>query len=75
MDGFGGSCDPFCVVKFAEQEHKTTTKKNTYSADWEEVMWFVIDDVGERVDDLEFLVMDWDRMGANEMVGSFTIPS
>eukprot|EP00961_Rhodomonas_salina_P048742 654146-Rhodomonas_salina.1 len=75
MDGFGGSCDPFCVVKFAGQEHKTTTKKNTYSADWEELFRFNLDDVGNSIGGLQFDVMDWDRMGANEMVGSFTIPS
>eukprot|EP00961_Rhodomonas_salina_P113337 1524797-Rhodomonas_salina.5 len=70
-----GKCDPFCVVKFAEQEHKTTTKKNTYSADWEEVFRFDVDDVGNSIGGLKLDVMDWDRMGANEMVGSFTIPA
>ena len=53
MDAFGGSCDAFCVIKFAEQEHKTTTKKNTYSPDWDEVLMFVVEEVGGYISGME----------------------
>jgi len=53
MDAFGGSCDAFCIISFAQQEHKTTTKKNTYSPDWDEILMFVVEDVGDNIPGME----------------------
>lgn len=45
-------------------------QKNTYSADWDEIFRFDIEDVGSAIGGLELVVFDWDRMKANDVVSS-----
>mmetsp|Transcript_29433 Transcript_29433/g.70739 ORF Transcript_29433/g.70739 Transcript_29433/m.70739 type:complete len:485 (+) Transcript_29433:219-1673(+) len=74
MDTFG-SCDPFCILNFLDQEHTTPTKMNTYNAKWDESYPFYVSDVAKPLGVLKVTIMDWDRVGANDKCGDVIVPT
>ena len=78
MDNFG-TIDGYCVITFndassGEKTHKTSTVKNTYSPDWNEAFTFEVDDVSKRPKEgVKVVVMDWDRLSADERVGEVSL--
>ncbi len=76
MDRYG-SIDPFCIIDFAGKIERTTMRQNTYSPSWDcEYFVFDVDQTCLDSKDLHTLkikVMDWDRLGKNEVVGEVEI--
>jgi hypothetical protein len=76
MDRYG-SIDPYCTIELAGKFERTTTKQNTYEPSWDGE-YFVFDVDHTTLDSKELLalkikVMDWDRLGKNELVGEVEI--
>jgi hypothetical protein len=78
MDRYG-SIDPFCMIDFAGKSERTTMKQNTLEPSWgDEFFVFDVDQICVESKDLLTLnikVMDWDRLGRNELVGKVEITS
>jgi hypothetical protein len=76
MDRFG-SIDPFCTIHFAGKFERTATKQKTYDPCWDdEYFEFDVDEICLGSEDLltmKIKVMDWDRLGKNELVGEVEI--
>eukprot|EP00960_Hanusia_phi_P058859 764000-Hanusia_phi.AAC.3 len=66
-----GSCDAYCILRWGEDQRKTSTIKGSYNPTWNEEFRFATS--GGR--DLEVKVMDWDRITKDDEVGSVTISS
>jgi hypothetical protein len=69
-----GTCDAFCEVEWQGQKFKTTIKKNSYSPDWNETFAFPVENISAGVSCLSVVVMDWDMMSKNDLVGEVVIP-
>jgi Ca2+-dependent lipid-binding protein len=67
MDTFG-SCDPFCKIFFCGEQHQTKVVKNTYAAEFNEMFKFDLCG-GQTPSALSIEVLDWDRVGAPDVVG------
>jgi hypothetical protein len=53
---------------------QTTVKKSKYDADFGEEFFFALDsDRSRRAPELNLTVLDWDRVGNNELIGSVNI--
>ena len=66
-----GKCDPYVKVAVGGVERKTCKVKNACQAQWTEAFEFsVVGCVSEAV----VTLMDWDRLGKDEVVGSVSIP-
>eukprot|EP00286_Rhodomonas_abbreviata_P001286 CAMPEP_0181289012 /NCGR_PEP_ID=MMETSP1101-20121128/653_1 /TAXON_ID=46948 /ORGANISM="Rhodomonas abbreviata, Strain Caron Lab Isolate" /LENGTH=180 /DNA_ID=CAMNT_0023393201 /DNA_START=27 /DNA_END=565 /DNA_ORIENTATION=+ len=67
-----GSCDPYIVLTYGGKEAKTSVKKRTLDAEWNEK--FVLNHVAPEADgSLEVRCMDWDMARKNEMVGRYVL--
>ena len=69
-----GTCDAFCEVEWQGQKFKTTIKKNSYSPDWNETFAFPVENISAGVSCMSVVVMDWDMMSKNDLVGEVVIP-
>jgi len=67
-----GKCDTCCVVVWQGQEYKTTVKKNSYSPDWNETFAFPVENIS--IGSLSVVVMDWDMVSKNDVIGEVVIP-
>jgi hypothetical protein len=67
-----GKCDTCCVVAWQGQEYKTTVKKNSYSPDWNETFAFPVENIS--IGSLSVVVMDWDMVSKNDVIGEVVIP-
>jgi hypothetical protein len=74
MDMMMGTCDTLCEVEWQGQKYKTTVKKNSYSPDWNETFAFPVENISAGVSCLSVVVMDWDMMSKNDLVGEVVIP-
>ena len=72
-----GAIDPFCTINFAGKFERTTTKQKTYNPSWnDEYFEFDVDEIclgSETLLTMKIKVMDWDRLGKNELVGEVEI--
>jgi len=62
----GGTSDPYLEVCTSAGKQKTDTKKKTLSPVWREKK--IVDVVNPKTDAVGFLVFDWDRVGANDLI-------
>ena len=70
-ESFGGKMDPFCVIKYRDQEHKTTVKDSAgKTPEWNET--FALDIFDIKNDSLNLTVLEKDNF-SNDTVGDVTI--
>lgn len=62
-----GLADPYCTIAYDGENMKTKTKKETLTPDWKEE--FVLAILPNSPDAFTIAVIDYDRIGANEMMG------
>ena len=74
MDMMMGTCDTLCEVEWQGQKYKTTVKKDSYSPDWNETFAFPVESISAGVSSLSVVVMDWDMLKKNDLVGEVVIP-
>jgi hypothetical protein len=67
-----GKCDTCCVAAWQGQEYTTTVKKNSYSPDWNETFAFPVENIS--IGSLSVVVMDWDMVSKNDVIGEVVIP-
>ena len=67
-----GTSDTFCEIEWQGQKYKTTVKKNSCSPDWNETFAFPVENISLGV--LSVVVMDWDMVSKNDLVGEVVIP-
>ena len=66
-----GKCDPYLVLELGGLQQQTATLKNRFDAEFSESITFSGVETGPRAKgQLVVRVMDWDRFGKNEEVGS-----
>jgi len=61
-----GKSDPYCEVTTSGERYKTATIKNTLNPVWRETK--VINVMYPANDAVGFLIYDWDRMSANDII-------
>jgi len=61
-----GKSDPYIEVCSASERQKTATKKNTLDPVWNEIK--VVSVADPMRDGIGFLVFDWDRLSANDII-------
>ena len=71
MDTFG-TCDPFCRIVFCGKLEETRVMKNTYAAEFNQTFEFDLSG-GQTPSALSIEVLDWDRLGASDVVGKIVI--
>jgi hypothetical protein len=62
-----GLADPYCTIAYDGENMKTKVKKETLTPDWKED--FVLAILPNSPDAFTIAVIDYDRIGANEMMG------
>lgn len=62
-----GLADPYATIAYDGENMKTKTKKETLSPDWKED--FVLAILPNSPDAFTICIIDYDRIGANEMMG------
>lgn len=67
----GGSSDPLCQLAMSGDRRKSAIKKQSLAPIWEESFFFAAEDADEV---LEFEVLDYDVMSADDFMGRLTIP-
>ena len=73
MDGMLGKCDPYALLTWEQgmEFGRTSTKKNTYEAEWDETLTLDLEDSRAGTNsDVLVTVMDWDRANEDDVVGS-----
>jgi len=73
MDNLG-KIDAYVKLLYAQQEHATSVQASSYTPVWNETFAFDIPSI-YCARDLQIALMDHDRVGAHELVGSATISS
>mmetsp|Transcript_76680 Transcript_76680/g.206635 ORF Transcript_76680/g.206635 Transcript_76680/m.206635 type:complete len:836 (-) Transcript_76680:243-2750(-) len=68
-----GTVDCYCDVFYGEQSWSTLPQMNTYSPKWNQSETFKVD-ASKDSPDLKIVVMDYDRLTANEKIGVISIP-
>jgi hypothetical protein len=77
MDHFG-SCDPYVEAALAGDARRTTVVRGAYAAEWpDEPLAFdaaAAAAAAAAAEPLVLTVMDWERVGAHDVVGRCTVP-
>ena len=68
---FGGSSDPYCVIKVGDERVKSTVRKKDLNPVWVESFELPNADKDQKV---VFEVLDYDAYGKSEMIGRFALP-
>merc|ERR1712156_310181 len=64
--------DPYVNVKYGSQVSKSKKKKNTLTPEWNHKVDLNLE--GESLDEIEIEVMDWERLGKDELMGKVALP-
>ena len=72
MDYMTQRADPYCVIKFGTRVLKSTVKKRTRSPVWNEEFRLLVSET-ELNYDLIVELWDWDRISANDLIGSTSL--
>lgn len=64
----GGASDPFCVISFGPQTFRTQVTHNTLAPKWNQECRLPIHQ-HSKTWTLNLAVWDWDRIGANDLIG------
>lgn len=68
---YGGTSDPYAILKLSQQQVETSYIKNTLNPVWDETYTF---DVQAREEILRVVVMDRDAVGTDDFEGKCNIP-
>ena len=66
-----GKGDPYVVVQCGDETQKTESKRNTLTPKWDKRMEFM--DLQESGVEIIFTVYDYDMVGKDEVIGSFSV--
>lgn len=67
-----GLSDPFVEIKVGKQTLKSTVQRRTLDPVWGETLEF---DVWSVLDKVQITVYDWDIVGSNDFLGTYTCDS
>ena len=68
---FGGSSDPYCIIKVGDEQVKSTVRKKDLNPVWVESFELPNADKDQKV---VFEVLDYDAYGASDPIGRFALP-
>jgi len=69
-----GFSDPYVIVTFKEHKQRTTTQKKTLNPQWNNIFTFDISTESDMDQEIEFTVMDWDKMKKDDYMGECSRP-
>ena len=68
---FGGSSDPYCIIKVGDEQVKSTVRKKDLNPVWVESFELPNADKDQKV---VFEVLDYDAYGTSDPIGRFALP-
>src|SRR6266571_995251 len=69
----GWDMDPFVVISFGKKVFRTRVIRHSLNPQWEEKLLFHVRHY-ETSFDVQFAVLDWDKLSGNDHVGEVSIP-
>src|SRR5260221_7399063 len=69
----GWDMDPFVVISFGKKVFRTRVIRHSLHPQWEEKLLFHVRRY-ETTFDVNFAVLDWDKLSGNDHVGSVSLP-
>ena len=68
---FGGSSDPYCIIRVGDEQVKSTVRKKDLNPVWVESFELPNADKDQKV---VFEVLDYDAYGTSDPIGRFALP-
>lgn len=69
----GWDMDPFVVISFGKKIFRTRVIRHSLNPTWDEQLYFHVRN-GESKFNVDFSVLDWDKLSANDHVGEASLP-
>lgn len=73
MTRTGWDMDPFVVISFGKKIFRTRVIRHSLNPTWDEKLYFHVRN-GESKFNVDFSVLDWDKLSANDHVGDVSLP-
>jgi len=68
-----GTSDPYCVVHILDQKYKTGIRYRDRNPVWNETFQITAENLFKDVKEISFLVYDKDKLGKDELIGSYKV--